>query len=99
MLAGVTGQDSGSWAACVWLSYLVTPPGFPSLCLAVPRGRYTAPIAARARRMAMEEQWYADRCLLRELLGAHPDWSTRQFAELSWPISPSVSLYAAGSYA
>ena len=29
----------------------------------------------------MEEQWYADRCRLRELLRAHPDWSTRQLAE------------------
>lgn len=28
----------------------------------------------------MEEQWYADRCRLRELLGAHPAWPTRQFA-------------------
>ena len=29
----------------------------------------------------MEEQWYADRCRLRELLRAHPDWSKRQLAE------------------
>jgi hypothetical protein len=28
----------------------------------------------------MEEQWYADRCRLRELLRSHPDWSHRQFA-------------------
>src|SRR5438067_10969634 len=30
---------------------------------------------------AMEEQWYADRGRLRELLRAHPDWSKRQLAE------------------
>src|SRR5947207_7918826 len=29
----------------------------------------------------MEEQWYADRCRLRELLRAHPDWSKWQLAE------------------
>ena len=29
----------------------------------------------------MEEQWYADRCRLRELLRAHPDWSKRRLAE------------------
>jgi hypothetical protein len=28
----------------------------------------------------MEEQWYADRCRLRDLLRAHPDWSTRCLA-------------------
>ena len=28
----------------------------------------------------MEEQWYADRCRLRELLRAHPDWSKSQLA-------------------
>lgn len=28
----------------------------------------------------MEEQWYADRCRLRELLRAHPDWTKRQLA-------------------
>ena len=37
----------------------------------------------------MEEQWYADRCRLRELLRAHPDWTKRQLAahlgrSLSW---------------
>jgi hypothetical protein len=29
----------------------------------------------------MEEPWYADRCRLRELLRAHPDWSKRRLAE------------------
>ncbi len=29
----------------------------------------------------MEEQWYADRCRLRELQRAHPDWTKRQLAE------------------
>ena len=37
----------------------------------------------------MEEQWYADRCRLRELLRAHPDWTKHQLAaqlgrSLSW---------------
>jgi transposase len=29
----------------------------------------------------MEEQWYADRCRLREVLRVYPDWSKRQVAE------------------
>lgn len=29
----------------------------------------------------MEEQWYADRCRLREVLRAYPEWSKRQVAE------------------
>lgn len=29
----------------------------------------------------MEEQWYADRCLLRDLLRAHPDWTQQQLAQ------------------
>ena len=28
----------------------------------------------------MEEQWYADRCRLRELQQAHPTWTKRQLA-------------------
>ena len=28
----------------------------------------------------MEEQWSADRCRLRDLLQAHPDWSKQQLA-------------------
>ena len=28
----------------------------------------------------MEEQWYADRCRLRELLQSHPGWSKRELA-------------------
>src|SRR3954453_5301444 len=44
--------------------------------------RYTVPISAGRRvwRDAMEEQWYADRCRLRELLRAHPDWSKHHLA-------------------
>jgi hypothetical protein len=29
----------------------------------------------------MEEQWYADRCLLREALRAHPGWTSQQLAQ------------------
>lgn len=29
----------------------------------------------------MDEQWYADRCLLRDLLRAHPDWTQQQLAQ------------------
>ena len=29
----------------------------------------------------MEEHWYADRCLLRDLLRAHPDWTQQQLAQ------------------
>ena len=29
----------------------------------------------------MEEQWYADRCLLRDVLRAHPDWTQQQLAQ------------------
>jgi hypothetical protein len=57
--------------------------------------------------MAMEEQWYADRCRLRELLRAHPDWTKRQLAvqlgrslswikkwrRLCWPFTPSGVIF------
>src|SRR3954447_15333325 len=56
---------------------------------AVPEATLWPSAGHRVWRDAMEEQWYADRCRLRELLRAHPDWTKHQLAQeigrsLSW---------------
>lgn len=53
--------------------------------LIVPRAtlpRYPLDIEERAAREGapLEEEWYADRANLRDLLGRHPDWSVARLA-------------------
>ncbi|HEX2184317.1 MAG TPA: integrase core domain-containing protein [Chloroflexota bacterium] len=72
---------SGTSAPGVWFGYIGTPAGFPTSRPPRHRRLYTPPRPyLDGRGAAMEEEYYADRARLRELLCAHPDWSTAALA-------------------